>query len=243
VDWAPNSRDDATRFRLISDDIDWTISDRGTSYDQPILPPAQLDFAYTGTLTNCSPATLTETVGDNITRSITHTFTTLESVQLFAGVDTKSGVKLTASTGVDVPPLGDVTIGAEVSAEIQYTTNLTVKSENTISDATTATIAVSRERQLQVPAFTAVIVADYVKTIKNVVQPFTQTSRARGTHRSNRAPLSGLEIFTQLRFNQFQGVMTRVAADYVEFTIRGQVQVNQFLVGETTVQEKVNACN
>jgi len=241
--FVPNSRDDASRFRLMSDDIDWTFSDRGTSFDQPILPPAQLYFAYTGTLTNCSSAILTETVGETSTRSITHTFTTLESVQLFTGLTTTSGIKLSASAGVKVPPLSDVKIGAEVSGEIKFTTDLTVKRDNTIEDATTTTVAVSRERQLQVPAFTAVTVADYVKTIKNVTQPFTQRSRARGAHRSNGAPLSGLEIATQLRFNQFQGVMTRVGADYVEFTIRGQVQVDQFLVGETTVREKVNACN
>jgi hypothetical protein len=242
----PNSHDQASRFRLISDDIDWTLSDQGTAFDQPIMPPAHLDFAYQGTLTNCSSATLTETVGDNIAQSTTTTFTTLESVQLFAGVSSKLGAKLTAEA--DIPVTGTkvlgptVTVGAEVSSEIEFTTNLTTRRENTISKATTSTVAVSRERQLQVLPFKAVIVADYVKKIDDVVQPFTQKFRVRGAYRSNGARLSGHEIVTQLTFNFAEGVITRIGAQYVEFTIRGQTKVNQFLQAETTVQEKVNAC-
>lgn len=243
---APNSHDQASRFRLISNDIDWTISDQGTSFDQPIIPPAHLQFAYLGTLTNCSPASLTETVGDDITKSTNTTFTTLESVELFTGNVQTVGVK--ASASVDIPITGtsllgpEVTVTAEASWQGAWSTNKTTTTENTQSTATTSTLAVSRARQLQVPPFTGVVVADYVKSIDNVVQPFTQRSRVRGVYHSNGARLSGQEIVTQMHFNLFQGVITRIGADFLEYTIRGDVQTNQFLQAETTVQEIPNAC-
>jgi len=237
-----NSHAQASRFRLISDDIDWTISDQGTSFDQPIIPPAHLDFAYLGTLTNCSSATLTETVGNDVMQSTATTFTTLESVQLFTGNVQTFGVTASASAMVRLPALGETTVTAQASWQGAWTTNKTVQTDNTTSTTTTSTIDVSRARQLQVPPFTSVTVADYVKSIDNVVQPFTQKSRLRGVYRSNGTPLSGQEVVTQMTFNFAKGVITRIAANYVEFTIRGQVQIDKFLLGETRVQENVNAC-
>ena len=239
----PNSHDEANRFRLIADDIDWTISDRGTSFLQPVLPPAKLDFAYLATLTNCSPATLTETVGRSVTEGTTTTFSTSESSQLFAGVTGTIGTKFSASATIPDPPLPiPVNVSAEVSTQLEVTTSVTLTKSNTSETSTTSTQEVSRERSLQLPPFTAVIVADYTKHIDNVIQPFTQKIRVRGAYKSTGTPLSGAEIITQLRFNFVQGVVTRVAADYVEFTIRGAVTTDHFLLAETTVQDNPTAC-
>ncbi len=246
-DVAPNSRNDATRFRLISDDIDWTLSDRGTSYEQPILPAARLDFAYFATLTNCSPATLTEVVGNRATRETTRKITTLESTQIFSGHSGESNFKVGVSVKIPLSPLGkfgpEVTLSGEGGHTWKWQTDSTVKRDNTFEVDTTTTQEVSRQRSLEIPAFTAVTVTDYIKHIDNVVQPFTQRFRLRGTHRSNGAPLSGREILSQMYFNVAEGVITRVAAEYVEFTIRGEVHTDQFVLAETTVQEKLNACH
>ena len=240
----PNTHDQASRFRLISDDIDWTFGDRGTAFEQPILPPARVDFAYLATLTNCSSATLTETVGRSITQTTTTSFTTSESAQIFAGLSYTIGTKVGASAEIPDPPLPiPVNVNAEVSTQLQLETNLTLTHGTTIDTTKTSQEEVSRERSLQIPPFKAVTVADYVKRIDDVIVPFTQTYRVRGTYRSTGASLTGPEIITQLRFNFVQGVITRVATDYVEFTVRGEVHTDHYLIAETTVQEKLNACN
>ena len=239
----PNTADDADRFRLISDDIEWTISDRGTAFSQPIIPPARLDFAYLATLTNCSPGTLTETVGRTISQTRTTTFATTESAQLFAGFQATSGLKVGASTKVPIPPNPfPLNVNAEVSVQFQLTTSLTVTRGNTFEESTSSVEEVSRVRELVIPPFTAVTVSDYVRTIENVLTPFTQVIRLRGAYISSGAELSGREIVTQLKFNFIEGVISRVASDYVEFTVRGEVRTDRFLQAESTIHEKPNAC-
>jgi hypothetical protein len=44
------------QVRIINADIRWTLINRGIKFNQPILPPARLDFAYSATLSNCSSA-------------------------------------------------------------------------------------------------------------------------------------------------------------------------------------------
>ncbi|MFW5835743.1 MAG: hypothetical protein ACOCU3_02195, partial [bacterium] len=44
------TEDDYTRFRIINADISWTLINRGIRFNQPVLPPARLDFAYSATL-------------------------------------------------------------------------------------------------------------------------------------------------------------------------------------------------
>src|SRR5690606_7287488 len=106
------SATESSRFRLISDNINWVLADRGTMFHDPIVPPAQLDFAYKATIRNCSQATLSETGGRAESRVMTSETKTSESFQVFSsdqlgvsvkvGVEVGAGVEGTAKVGGSV---------------------------------------------------------------------------------------------------------------------------------------------
>jgi hypothetical protein len=228
----------ADRFRLITDDITWTVTDRGTTYHQPIKPPAQLDFAYAATIRNCSPAGLTETIGRTESRTQTTTFSTEESLQLFAGYELTIG----ASIGLEV----GLSVAAKVTAELSFQHTLTVSatqtSSNTFTEESSKTTEVSRTRALDVPAFTAVEAYDAVRTIKNFRVPFTQVYRFSGTYQDG-TPLTGAEILSQMLFNLVEGVPTAVGAQHVDIGIRGSALVDQMFEAESQVRELPGGCN
>lgn len=234
--------DEPDRFRIISDNIAWTIADRGTAFEQPIMPPARLDFAYRARLINCSAATLTETIGRTQTRTRTTTFGTSESLQLFASASIRVGTKVGAEVGVDVSGLAEVKATAEVSTEIEFSTSLTYATGNTFETSTSVTDEVSRTREIAMPPYTAVQVSDFVRTIENVVIPFTQVFRVRGRYRDDDIALSGPEVATQMLFNLLEGVIPQVGGDYVDISIRGKAVTDQFFEAETTVTDVPGAC-
>jgi hypothetical protein len=235
--------DRADRFRIISDGIDWRVTDQGTVFNEPITPPAQLDFAYAATIRNCSPATLTETVGRSESRTRSSTTTTTESLQLFSSVEVGVGYKVGVTVGAGTPGVGHVEGSVEYSTELTVSTSSTRTEENTISETTEETEEVSRTRELEVPPFSAIEVYDAVRTIENVRIPFTQVFRIRGTARDDGAALSGSEIRTQLRFNLVEGVPSAVGADFVDVSVRGDVFVDQMFETETNANELAGVCD
>lgn len=236
------SRDRATRFRLISGALEWTVLDRGTAFNQPIIPPARLDFAFQATLTNCSAATLTETIGTQVTRTRRTTFGTSESLQLFAGVEASASMSVGASTVVPVAGY-PVNVEAQVETSLKVTTSLTYQTGNTFEETQEVQTQVSRSRELVIPPFSALIASDLVRTVSNVVTPFTQRLRIRARNRETARALSGSQIRTQIESGFFEGVITKVGGDYVEVSIRGEARTDQFIQAETTVLEVPNACD
>lgn len=237
------------RFRLISDSIAWSIEDLGTRFNQPIMPPAQLDFAYTGRLSNCSSAILEETVGQSESRTTTTSIGTTEGLQLFSesseSYDVTYGTEIEAGVGFEIGGLGassDISYSEEETWSQVFTTNQTNSTENTWAQETSRTIEVSRSRTVTVPEFTVVDVDDAVKTIRNVVIPFTQVLRVRGTDRVGDTPVSGAEISTQVAFNHATCLVTEVGLDYVLVSIRGEAQVDQIVNASTLVVEVVGGC-
>jgi hypothetical protein len=228
----------ADRFRLITDDIAWTVTDRGTTYHQPIKPPAQLDFAYAATIKNCSPAGLTETIGRTESRTQTTSFSTEESLQLFAGYELTVGATIGFEVGLSVAAKAT----AEISVQHQLTVSATQTSSNTLSEESSKTTEVSRTRALDVPAFTAVEAYDAIRTIKNFRVPFTQVYRFSGTYQDG-SPLSGEEILSQMHFNLVEGVPVAVGAQYVDIGIRGRALVDQMFEAESQVRELPGGCN
>jgi len=239
------------RFRLISDHIDWLVADRGTVYEQPIMPPARLDFAYRGTLHNCSASTVEESIGRSEERSTTSSVGTTESLELFSGSTLSAqltiGYSVTGKVGVSIPGLGDagaeVTQSAEVQVGAELTTSSTTASENTWSTSETVTTEVSRTRTITLPPYSAVEAYDAVKTIPNVRVPFTQVLRISATDKDTGQNLTGIEVRSQMLFNFVGGVVTAVGADYVDIGFRGEVVIDQMLQATTHVIELEGACD
>ena len=228
------------RFRLISDNIDWSVEDKGTFYDQPIMPPGQIDFAFEQTIRNCSQGKLTTTVGNNNQRTTTQSMTTSESLALFSSSTQEVGINAEIKIGGEVY---GVTSTAGFSYNNTYTTSETIKTENTETETNQETSEVSFERSLDVPPFTGVEVYDAVRTVENARTPFTQVVRVTASYKNDGVVLSGDEIMTQLKFNFISGVPTEVGQDYVDYSIRGQVGIDQIFEVETGADDIPDACS
>ncbi len=226
-----------TRFRLISDDIAWTVVDRGTVFHDPITPPAHLDFAYQATIRNCSDATLSEVVGRAESRSTTATVSSSESLQLFSSDELSTGVTVSAEVGGGVPLVGEVTGSASSTMTYSYTTSQTTTTENSLSKTSESSTEVSRTRELTLPPHTAVEVYDAVRTIASVRIPFSQVLRVSGTYKDDGSALTGQEILSQMLFNFVSGVPVQVGASFVDISLRGRMEIDQLLKAQTDAND------
>ncbi len=235
------TEDDYTRFRIINADIRWTLIDRGITFNQPILPPARLDFAYSATLSNCSSAKLTETVGRNETRSQTFTSGSEESLQLFSSHTAYAEV----SAGVDVNATffgAGATYNLQVTAGYEYTTSETKTTTSYWQESETTEIETSRTRKVELAPNSAVEVYDAVQSLDNVRIPFTKEFRLEGID-SDGEKIAGSELQFQLFTSQFEGIVTETGPDYVDFTVRGTTVVDKMLEVETNVTELEGTCD
>jgi hypothetical protein len=237
------------RFRIISDNIDWAFEDLGTQFNQPIMPPAKLDFAYSGRLSNCSSATLEESVGRTESRTSTTSITTTEGLELFAQSVRSStvswGTTVTAGVGFEFAGIGasaDVEVRKDKSWTQEFTTNQTRSRDSSWSQESSETVEVSRTRTVTVPEFTVVDVDDAVKTIENVSIPFTQILQVKATDRATSTEMTGEEIATQIRANEATCLISEVGSNYVRVSIRGVAQVDQMFNGSTLVDEVEGGC-
>jgi hypothetical protein len=232
---------DYTRFRIINADIRWSLTSRGIKFNQPVLPPARMDFAYSATLMNCSSATLTETVGRNETRSQSFTSGSTESVQLFSSHTAYAEVS--AGVAVDATFFGKgATYNLQVTGGYQYTTSQTRTSTSYWEESETTEIETSRTRTVQLVPRSAVEVYDAVQSLDNVKIPYTKEFRLEGVN-SDGVKINGNELQFQLFTSQFEGIVVATGPDYVDFTIRGTTVVDRMLEVETRVTEISGACN
>jgi len=242
---------DPGRFRLISDHIDWDVVDRGTVFNQPIMPPVQLDFAYRSTLTNCSSSTLEESVGRAEQRRTTTLVRTTESLQLFDSATLSAeltvGYSITAKVGLDIEGVGEageeISHSASLAVGGSYTTSSTTSTQNVWQESTWITTDVSRVRTITVPPYSAVEVYDAVKTIDDVLVPFTQVLRIAGVNKDTDQPLTGEELQTQMLFNFVEGVIVAVGDDYVDLGLRGEASIDKVMNASTNVSELEGACD
>ena len=229
-----------SRFRIISDNINWKLEDRGTIYNAPIMPPTQIDFAYEARIRNCSPGIITETVGNTESRTSTRTMSTTESFEMFSSSSEEFEGTVNLTVGGEIY---GVAASTEFRYMYSYLTSETTSTENTVSNSNEATSVVSRTRTLEVPPFSVIEVYDAVRTIKNVRTPYTQVLRLTGTYKNNAEPLSGPEIVTQTMFNFIEGVPSQISTNYVDITIRGNVFIDQMMEVETGADEIRGACD
>lgn len=234
-----NSLGNAGRFRLISGNIEWNVEDKGTVYHQPIMPAAEIDFAYEATIRNCTSGTLTETVGNTQSRTAIQTISSSEGLELFGSATATVGVTVGAEIGGDV--YGG-TASVEASASISLTASATRSTENTIATADEISVEVSRSRSLEVPPFTGVEVFDAVRSVKDARIPFTQVLRLTAAY-TNGDPLSGDEIMTQMKFNFVEGVPIEIGDDFVDVSLRGDIDINQMFEVETGANDLPGACD
>ncbi len=155
------------------------MTDMGTDFEQPVLPPARLEFAYKATLRNCSPATLSETVGRSETRTQTFTSGTQESLALFSSKEFSAQV--TAGVDVDATFFGKgATYSLQATAGYSYTTSSTQTTTNYWSTTTSKDVEISRERNVEIGPETAIEVYDAVQTLDHGQDTLYQEIQVEG---------------------------------------------------------------
>lgn len=237
------------QIRLIPDNIIYSIEDIGTTFLQPIIPPAILDFAYISTIRNCSNAIFNESVGRVESKTRTTSVSATERFKLFtkheASANITLGFKATIKAGGTETTGG---IGAEFevsgsrSLSYTYTTSQTASTENTIINSFEDQIEVSRVRTITVPAYTGVEVFDYIESADNVKVPFVKKFRISGINEANNLSLSGLELLTVMKGNLFGGLITNVEDESIVISLRGNSHVNSVFVASSGANDIENPC-
>ncbi len=242
---------ESDRFRLLSANIEWLVADRGTVFNQPIMPPARLDFAYRGTLRNCSAASFEEVIGRSEQRTSTTTTGTSESLHLFGSQTTNVqltvGYEIKAKVGVSIGGIGsageEITKSAQFQVSHEWTSSRTDVTESTWGLTESTTVEVSRIRTLTLPPYSAVEVYDAVKTINNVRVPYTQVIRISATNTDTGLPLTGQEIRSQMLFNFVGGVITAIEDDCIDIGFRGYVVIDQLMHATANIDELEGGCD
>jgi hypothetical protein len=241
----------AARFRLLAPRAELTIQNLGTSFNQPIIPPARVAFAVQTTIRNCSAATVEDVIGRTETRSITRSFATSESFQIVSDTSHSYGYTNSGNLQLKYEP-SDVTGG--LSGELNHSWGRNVDGEYSTSQMrdttrvtqadTTETVEITRERGIIVPPFSAVQVSDLVRTNSSpIVVPWTQTLRIQGEDRSSGDALTGGELVSLLGFNLVGAIPVQTSQAFVDITLRGSTTADHFYKTETTAVELTNACS
>ncbi|HRQ49846.1 MAG TPA: hypothetical protein PLR74_04875, partial [Agriterribacter sp.] len=219
------------KFRLVPVDIEWAAQNMGISYDQPIMPPAQLDFAVATTINNCGAVTISQIVEKKDTRSTTITASAEESFSVTAQHEAR--VDMSISMGVNADLFGVAGMSRDLTLSAGYTfTHSEMKTNTSRFDTSrTETTEVGVARTVDVPPYTSVDTYDAVQTYRNVVVFYVQKIRVSAKRGS--VPLTGDEIVSQLLANQFGGVVTETGDTYVTISVRGKVNVANLMATQT----------
>ena len=224
------------KFRLIPVDIIWTAQNMGITYDQPIMPPAQLDFALATTINNCGAGTISQEVGKADSRSTTITAGTEESFSI--ATEHSASVDMSLSMGVSADLFGVAGIERNLTLSVGYTFTYmeTKTSTSRVETSTTETTEISLKRIAHVPAYTSKDIYDAVQTYRNVVAYYVQKIRVSG--KRDGVSLTGDEIASQLVANQFGGAVTETEDTYVTITVRGKVNIENLMAAQTDAKSR-----
>ncbi|PKV51443.1 hypothetical protein ATE84_3528 [Aquimarina sp. MAR_2010_214] len=229
-------------FRIMPATIQWKIETISTEYMKPIFPAADSSFGFNSTLSNCSPGTLEQEVGTEISSEKTATIGWEESLELTSEstYEVSASVEVSASAkffGVGV----DVTASASTSYSV--TKGMTTTNTGFGEQSTVESQSFFSSRTIEVLPQTAVLVYDAYQTYSNITIPFVQRYRVRGTDTTNNKVLTGNQIVSQFGFNDFDGVITLVGSDFVELTVRGTTKIDNLIETQSEVKEVTTTCD
>tara|TARA_R110001606_G_scaffold94553_1_gene209569 strand:+ start:717 stop:2360 length:1644 start_codon:yes stop_codon:yes gene_type:complete len=231
------------QFKLLAD-INWEVETLGVEYQQAVLGPTKLDFAFRSTLSNCSSATLTEQVGRVETKSSTTSVALTESIQMFASQKQTEGVTLDFTIGASSDLYGfEATEKLGYSFEVETTSSITSKNEiRTYADEVNS-VEVSRVRTINLPPFTVVEVYDVVRSVENAYSPFIVKMKMSGISPDSGLALTGEEILFHLQNNYFDGIITEVNDNSILFTLSGTTQLDNIFESSTGAREILGECD
>lgn len=230
-----------SEFDLLAADVIWEFDDLGTEYSAAIMPPAQQDFAFDQTINNCSSATGEYYVGTNKEESTTTSISFTEIANFYSNTVNTESATVTAKASGSLFGIG---VEASGSGTLEASSTSGFGTESTSNKAKEFKVSqiVSSNRLITVPPYTSIEVFDVIQKLSNVRIPFVQRTLLRGTDDKG-IPLSGEEIASQLGANRFGGVVIEVGSDYIEFSVRGTVNVANYFKYQNTVNDIAGICN
>lgn len=229
-------------FRFIPLNIDWQIENIETHFLEPILPPAKTGFGFNNTLINCGNGSLEQTVGIEISETVSTTTGWEESVSVMSS----HTASVSATVGVEFEAgfFGTKSkYSAEITAGYEYTTENTTENSKWGETTKETQEVYFSQRLVTVPPKNASLVYDAYQFYDNIKMNFVQRLRVKATEHDTSEALSGNEIKSQFHFNNFNGIITEVGSDYIEITLRGVTQLDKVIKTESKVKEADPMCN
>lgn len=230
------------KLRPLATDIEWEFENLGTKYSAPIIPPSQMDFAFDQTIINCSSSTGTYEVGTDSEETKTISISLDESMNLLSSRTSSKSATVEAEASGKVFGIG-VSVKASGTISTSATTAFGASRSEQQGYEETVTQSVSTKRSIEVAPYTAIEVFDVIQRIENVRIPFVQRFLLRGDGGNGSIALTGAEIATQMGASRFGGVITQVESDYVIFSIRGSVNVDNYFEFNNTLNDIAGACD
>jgi hypothetical protein len=242
-----NASGEVQHFRILALNLIWDIQQQGTAYLSPILPEVDTSFGFNSTLVNCGSGSLQQEVG--IERTVTSSRTVGWEESFSISSREEFGASVTVGVEVEADFFaGSATASAEATATYNYSQEIT--SEQSQFSETTAeeTNTYFSSRIVTVPSGSASLVYDAYQTYSNVKIPFVKrfrifTTEIDHTNNTSLGGLSGQDIATQLLMTNFRGLITNVASDYVEVTLRGTTVLDNMVDTQSEVRDVAANCN
>ena len=235
-----NSADEVVSIRIISNSLDWSAEDIGTTFLSPILSAPGTDFGANSTLTNCGTGELSQTVGNNEEVSSTNSVGWEERFSLTTSA--RTSVSTTVGTEFEAGFFGNTAnYNASVTAEAEVSASMTSESSFSGDFEKGITETIFFQRTVTVPPGRASLVYDVAQIYDNTRVQFVQRFRLRATESGN--SLSGEELRSQLQFSRFSGVVLQIGSDFIDITVKGTLTLGKVLSAKSEVQDVEANCS
>jgi len=233
---------EARRWRVVSTNVQWTVTNIGTDFQEPILPKAETGFSFNSTLTNCGSGSLSQTVGVNSSETNTNTVGWEES--LSTSTSNTVDVSATVSVGFEAKFFGTgASYDMSLTAGYSHSWSSTEESSNWGDETTKEQTVLSSERTVTVPSGSASLVYDVYQFYPNTKVNFAQRMRVEGLDTETNTPLTGKEIKTLFYLNKFNGIIISVEPNSIVITLKGTVTLDKIIRTESDVQDVTVNCN
>ena len=229
-------------WRVVSTSVQWSITNIGTEFEEPVLPAAEIGFSFNSTLTNCGSGSLTQTVGVSTSETNTNTVGWEESLSM--STSNTVSVSATVSVGFEASFFGTgASYDMSLTAGYEHNWSSTQESSNWGDETTEEQTILSAERTVTVPSGSASLVYDVYQFYPNTKVNFAQRMRVEGLDTDTNTALTGEEIRTLFYLNRFNGVITSVEANSIVITLKGTVTLDKIIETESSVQDTPANCN
>ncbi|MFS4494033.1 hypothetical protein [Maribacter sp. 2308TA10-17] len=220
-------------WRIVSTDIEWSVTNIGTSFLDPILSKAETSLKYNTILTNCGSGDLSQSAGVTLSETVTNTIGWEESLSM--STSNTIGVSATLDVDFSVNILGsEYGVGLSTTTNYSHSWSSTETNSNWESENITNNQSLLVERTVTVPSGNASLVYDVIQFYPNTKVNFAQRMRVKGT--DGGVPLTGEEIRSLFYISGFNGVVTAIEADAIVITLKGTMTLDKIVDSESNVQ-------